>query len=142
MGSIISKCRKNNNKVICDSLIENFINMFQEYNIGINIYIGKNGKMKKYKYTFQKYPKYYIIIQLPYGINTNFNIINSGNIILNGNEKMAMIAFNKFQSISKIYKPMSEFYEIMNISLMHNMYLVEQIKLILNKIKTLEIHHN
>ena len=137
MGCIISQYF-NNSKVICDSLIENFINTFQQYNIGINIYIGKNVKMKKYKYSFQKYPKYYIIIRLPFGINNNFNIINSGNIILNRNEKMAMIAFNRFQSISNIYKPITEFYEIMNISLLHNMYLIEQIKLILNKIKSLE----
>ena len=138
MGNLKSLFTKNDNKVICDSLIENFINTFQEYNIGINIYIGKNVKMKKYKYSFQKYPKYYIIIRLPFGLNSNFNTINSGNIILNGNEKMAFIAFNKYQSISNIYKPLSEFYEIMNITLLHNMYLVEQIKLILNKIKSLE----
>jgi len=138
MGSIISKFRKNNYQEICDNLIENFINIFEEYNIGINIYIGKNPKMKKYKYTFKAQPKYYIIIQLPYGLNSNFNIINSGNIILNRNESMAMIAFNRFQSISKVYKPMTEFYEIMNISLIHNMYIVEQLKLILNKIKTIE----
>ena len=138
MGNIKSLFTKNHNKVICDSLIENFINTFQEYNIGINIYIGKNVKMKKYKYSFQQYPKYYIIIRLPFGLNSNFNTINSGNIILNGNERMAFIAFNKYQSISNIYKPVTEFYQIMNITLLHNMYLVEQIKLILNKIKSLE----
>ena len=138
MGSIISKFRNNHNKLLCNNLIEHFTKQITDLNIGINIYIGKNDKIKKYRYKTQTYPKYYIIINLPYGWTPDFNIINSGSIILNGNEKMALMAFNRFQSISKIYRPITEFYQIINISLLHNTYIIEQINLLINKIIILE----
>lgn len=138
MGSIISRFRNNHNKLLCDNLIEHFTQQISDLNIGINIYIGKNNKIKKYRYKTQTYPKYYIILNLPYGCTSNFNIINSGSIILNGNEKMALIAFNRFQSISKIYRPITEFYEITNIQLLHNTYIIEQVILLINKIIILE----
>jgi len=138
MGSIISKFRNNHNKLICDNLVSHFSSTLDEFNIGINIYVGKKLKIKKYRYKNTLYPKYYIIIKLPYGCTTNFNIINSGSIILNRNDNMAQIAFNRFQSISNIYKPISEFYEITNILLLHNTYIIEQINLLINKIITLD----
>jgi hypothetical protein len=138
MGNIIEKFRNNKNKVICDNLIEHFTKVQTEFSIGINIYIGKSFKLKKYKYKSENYPKYYIIINLPYGCNSNFNIINSGSIILNGNERMALLAFNRFQSVSKIYRPITEFYQIENISLTNNVNLIEQINYIINKIIGLE----
>jgi hypothetical protein len=138
MGSIISRFRNNHNKLLCDNLIEHFRNKITDLNIGINIYIGKNRKLKKYRYKMHTYPKYYIILQLPFGCTPDFNIINSGSIILNGNETMAMIAFNRFQSISKIYKPITEFYEIANIQLLHNTYIIEQVNLLINKIISLD----
>ena len=51
---------------------------------------------------------------------------------------MALIAFNRFQSISKIYRPITEFYEITNIQLLHNTYIIEQVNLLINKIIILE----
>ena len=138
MGSIISKFRNNHNKLICDNLVAHFTNNLFELNIGINIIIGKNLKIKRYKYKNTTNPKYYIIINLPYGCTPNFNIINSGSIILNGNEAMAQIAFNRFQNISNMYKPISEFYQITSISLLHNTYIIEQINLLIKKIIILE----
>jgi len=138
MGSIISKFRKNNNKLICDNLVSHFTNLLQEFNIGINIYIGKNNKLKKYKYTTQPNPKYYIVINLPFGCTSNFNIINSGSIILNGDENKALFAFNRYASISKIYRPITEFYQILNIQLLHDNELIPQINYIINKIILLE----
>jgi|LakMenEpi03Aug12_release.lakeMendotaPanAssembly.Ray.scaffolds.fasta_scaffold545898_1 hypothetical protein len=137
MGSIISRFRNNHNRLICNNLIEHFTQQITDLNIGINIYIGKN-KIKKYRYKTQTYPKYYIILNLPYGCTPNFNIINSGSIILNGNEKMALMAFNKFQSISKIYRPISDFYEIINLPLLDNTHIIEQINLLIDKIIILE----
>ena len=138
MGSIIAKFRNNKNKLICDNLIEHFTKVLKEFSIGINIYIGKNFKLKKYKYKSENYPKYYIIITLPHGCNSNFNIINSGSIILNGNDNMALIAFNRFQSVSKIYRPITEFYQIENIQLANNINLIDEINYIINKIIALE----
>lgn len=138
MGSIISKFRNNNNKLICDNLVSHFTNMLQELNIGINFNIGKNFKIKKYKYKTHPNPKYYIIVNLPFGCTSNFNIINSGSIILNGNESMALFAFNKYASISKIYRPITEFYEILNIQLLHNNELIPQIDNVIKKIISLE----
>jgi hypothetical protein len=138
MGSIIAKFRNNKNKIICDNLIEHFTKVLQEFNIGVNIYIGKSFKLKKYRYKSENYPKYYININLPYGCNSNFNIINSGSIILNGNDSMALLAFNRFQSVSKIYRPISEFYQIENIQLANNINLIDEINYIINKIIILE----
>ena len=138
MGSIISKFRNNNNKLICNNLVSHFTKLLEELNIGVNIYIGKNRKLKKYKYITQPNPKYYIIINLPFGCTSNFNIINSGSIILNGNENMALFAFNRYASISKIYRPITEFYQILNIPLVNDNELIPQINYIINKIICLE----
>jgi hypothetical protein len=138
MGSILSKFRNDKNKIICNNLMAHFTKQIEELNIGINIYIGKNLKIKKYNYKTQPNPKYYIIINLPFGCTPDFNIINSGSIILNGNESMALMAFNKYQSISKIYRPITEFYEITNLQLLHNTYIVEQVNILIKKIVSLE----
>ena len=139
MGSIISKFRNNHNRLICNNLIEHFTKQITDLNIGINMYIGKNNQIKKYRYKTQKHPKYYIIVNLPYGCTPDFNIINSGSIILNGNDKMALIAFNRFQSISKIYKPLNEFYTILEIRLENNSNLEEAIINIIVHITNLKI---
>lgn len=138
MGSIISRFRNNHNKLICDNLVSHFSSHLDKLNIGINIIVGKNLKIKRYKYKNTSNPKYYIIIHLPYGCTPNFNIINSGSIILNGNDAMAQIAFNRFQNISNMYKPLADFYQITSISLLHNTYLIGQINLVINKIVSLE----
>ena len=51
---------------------------------------------------------------------------------------MALMAFNKFQSISKIYRPISDFYEIINLPLLDNTHIIEQINLLIDKIIILE----
>ena len=140
MGSIIAKFRNNHNRLICNNLIEHFTKQITDLNLGIYIYIGKNNKIKKYRYKTQTLPKYYIIVNLPYGCTPDFNIINSGSIILNGNDQMALMALNRFQSISKIYRPLAEFYEIMNLPLLDRTHIIEQINLLIKKINILENH--
>jgi hypothetical protein len=137
MGSIISNYRNKHNKEICDKLISKYLNTLRQMNIGVTFTIGKKLKTKTFTYKNGLYSKYYIIIYLPNGITSNYNIIDSGSIILNGSENMAQLAFNKYQSISKIYKPINDFYKISMIMLENNSNLEEAINNIIKQIENL-----
>jgi len=137
MGSIISNYRNKHNKEILDKLILKYLNTFRQMNIGVTFTIGTKLKTKTFIYKHGLYSKYYIIINLPKGITSDYNIIDSGTIILNGPETMAKLAFNKYQSISKIYKPLNEFYKISSINLENNSNLEEAIINIIVQIENL-----
>jgi len=138
MGSIISNYRNKYNKELCDRLIAKYINTLKQLNIGITFIVGKKLKTKTFKYKNENYPKYYIIINAPDGLSSNYNIINSGSITLNGTDIMAQFAFNRYQSISKIYKPLTDFYQIVSINLANNSNVEEAMHSIIIKIATLE----
>jgi len=139
MGSVISNYRNKHYKEIFDKLISKYQNTFRQMNIGVTFTIGTKLKTKTFFYKNGQYSKYYIIINLPMGVTSNYNIINSGTIILNGPETMAQLAFNKYQSISKIYKPLNEFYKISSINLENNSNLDEALINIIIQIASLQI---
>jgi hypothetical protein len=139
MGSVISNYRNKHNKEIFDRLISKYQNTFRQMNVGVTFIIGTKIKTKTFTYKNGHNTKYYIIINLPNGVTSNYNIINSGTIILNGPETMAQLAFNKYQSISKIYRPLNEFYKIYTINLENNSNLEEAIINIIVHIANLEI---
>ena len=138
MGSIISNYRNKHHKEILDKLISKYLNTFIQMNIGLTFTIGTKLKTKTFTYKHGIYSKYYIIINLPKGITSDYNIIDSGTIILNGSETMAKLAFNKYQSISNIYKPLTEFYKICSINLENNSNLEEAIINIIVQIENLK----
>jgi hypothetical protein len=139
MGSVISNYRNKHNKEIFDRLISKYQNTFRQMNIGVTFTIGTKLKTKTFFYKNGQYSKYYIIINLPMGVTSNYNIIHSGTIVLNGPETMAQLAFNKYQSISKIYKPLNEFYKICSINLENNSNLDEALINIIIQIASLQI---
>ena len=139
MGSVISNYRNKHNKEIFDKLISKYQNTFRQMNVGVTFIIGTKLKTKTFTYKNGHNSKYYIIINLPTGVTSNYNIIHSGSIIINGPETMAQLAFNKYQSISKIYRPLNECYKISSVNLENNSNLEDSIINIIVYIASLEI---